>query len=304
MKRVLLALALLGLGVGMAYAQPTNLASGVFVAHQPPGIVYSAEWGSWCPNYVPITSCDQENPHMSIAGGAKGVWYVLGAFDGDKVWCGTEFGLGNYDNGLMSITENGQCPTDALIIPSGNWPGPNTGVSVAATATSWSGNFQPVYWFVSYSYYGDPMLVQLTANPGTGFGGFANCLTPPTGYPAQCFGAMGINMPGIPCCPQQPQQHACCIGDVCVLVFTADECLGMGGVDHPEWANCDGNPCFIPPVPHVCCVGEVCYFVTDDECAAMGGVVHTEYANCDNNPCQIIIPTDPTSWGAIKAIYR
>jgi hypothetical protein len=302
---VLMALALIGLGAGAAHAQPSYLSGGVFIAHHPPGTLYTDEL---CYRYqidFAITSCEEENPTMNLAPSEQGFWYVLGAFDGDKAWCGAEFGLGNYDDNLISIIESGQCPTDALIIPSGNWPGPNAGVSIAATATSWSGNFQPVYWFVSYSYYGDPVLVQLTANPGTGFGGFANCMTPPTSYPASCFGAMGINMPGVPCCPAPTMPHACCIDVVCVLVLTADECTGMGGVDHPEWVFCDPNPCWNPMPPAVCCVGEECFFVPEPECDAMGGIVHPEYEDCgDPNPCEVPVPALPSSWGGLKALYR
>jgi hypothetical protein len=307
MRRALTALAVLALGAGIARAQPSDLSNGVFITHHPPGIVYSAGWGSWCPNYseFAIATCEEQNPTIPLGEEEKGVWFVLGAFDGDKAWCGVEFGLGNYDSGLMSITENGQCPTDALIIPSGNWPGPNTGVSLAATATSWSGNFLPVYWFVSYSYYGDPMLVHLTANPETGFGGFANCLTPPTGYPAQCFGAMGINMPGIACCPALPTQRACCICEECVLVSSAEECMGMGGVYHPEWDTCAGVPCSTNPEPHVCCVGNECFLIDGCDCGLMGGEWFPELDSCGPpNPCETGTLVEPSTWGSIKAMFR
>jgi hypothetical protein len=303
MKRVLLALALIGLGAGIACAQPTNLAGGVFITHYPPGIVYTIDPTDWCATYgqFAISSCDQQNNTIDTELGA--VWYVLAAFnENDKVWCGTEFGLGAYNPGAVAFVGNGQCPTDALVIPAGAWPGPSTGIAVAATGTPWTGNFQPVFWFACYAY--TPTLIQLTNNPATGFGGFANCMTPPTPYTAACFGAMGILQPGIACCPVPPAQHACCIGDACVLVFSTDECLGLGGVDHPDWASCEGNPCFIPPVPGVCCVGEICYFVTQEECDAMGGVMHPEFTECTDTTCHVIIPVDPTSWGAIKAIYR
>jgi hypothetical protein len=139
-----------------------------------------------------------------------------------------------------------------------------------------------VYWFVSYSYYGDPLLVQLTANPGTGFGGFVNCLNPPTAHPAACFGALGINRDGIACCPPTSWPHACCVGSECVLVVDSGECEALGGWDHPEWLSCHPNPCPpVPPFPRVCCVNGVCYLVTEEECEAMGGIYYPELPDCD-----------------------
>lgn len=304
MKRVLLALALAGLGVGVAYAQPDILTDGVFIFHSPPGLVYTSDITDYCPVYAQyaITRCDQENPQVMSGTGA--VWYVLAAWNDAKHWCGTEFGLGAYDPGIVGIAAYGQCPTSALVIPYGTWPGPNTGISLAAAGTPWDGNFQPVYWFGAYAYY--PGLVPLTAHPGTGFGGFADCLTPPTSYPAYAYGAMGLYQTGVPACPPVPTQHVCCVGELCYLVLTADECAAMGGVYHPEWDSCGPpNPCEVIPVPAVCCIGHECFLVLEDECAAMGGIWHPEFPDCGPpNPCDIYTPAEPSSWGAIKAIYR
>jgi hypothetical protein len=308
MKRVLLALALIGLGAGAALAQPTNLAGGVFITHYPPGIVWS-DAQDWCADYASlysISSCEEQNP--MIAGEEHAVWYVLAAFPADdKVWCGAEFGL-YYDQPTCLIGPSGQCPTDALIIPSGApygvWPAPGSGVAISTTATPWSGNYQPVFWFTSYAYLAG--VVQLGVNPATGFGGFANCMTPPAPYVAACFGAMGMLMPGVACCPEAPPLHVCCVGEVCSLVADAQECTDMGGIDHPEWTSCTdpSNPCEIVIPMHVCCVGEQCFVVPETECTAMSGVWHPELDACESTTCQIIVPTDPSSWGAIKAIYR
>ena len=301
MKRVLLALALAGLGVGIAHAQPSDLTGGVFITHYPPGSVYTnTDWCAWYGQYA-ITNCDQQNPRIDAT--VRTVWYVLAAWLGDKNYCGVEFGFGNFDPAALWFAAYGVCPASALPIPYGDWPGPGAGVSLAATDTPWVGNYLPVYWFDVQAYY--PALLQLTAHPGTGFGGFANCLTPPISYPAVCFGGMGLFMPGVPCCPTAPPQHACCVGDLCYLVFTADECAGMGGIDHPEWATCDNDPC-IQPLPDVCCLGHDCFFVPEEECALMGGAWHPEFESCDVQPppCDIYTPAETSSWGAIKAIYR
>ena len=41
------------------------------------------------------------------------------------------------------------------------------------------------------------------------------------------------------------------------------------------------------------------------QCADMGGIWHPEWGYCGPpNPCDIYTPAEPSSWGAIKAIYR
>lgn len=304
MKRVLLALALVGLGAGVAVADPNDLSDGVFIAHYPPGIVYTIDPTDWCATYgqFAITHCEQQNNIIDNPNGA--VWYVLAAWtDADKVWCGVEFGMGNYDPYTLAFVGNGVCPTSALTIPYGPWPAPLTGMSLAATTQPWSGNFTPVFWFASYAYY--PGQIPLAAHPGTGFGGFANCMSPPVGFPAICFGAMGLYAPGVYCCPPQPVPHVCCVGQDCYLVFEG-ECTQMGGVWHPEWDACvPENPCLIPQEPDVCCIGHECLFIFEQDCYAMGGNWHPEYDDCfDPNPCDMYTPVEPSSWGAIKAIYR
>lgn len=299
MKRVLLALALAGLAVGVAHAQPDVLTDGVFIAHYPPGSIYTnSDQCVWYGQYA-ITDCNAQNPRIDAD---HVVWYVLAAWASDKNFCGAEFGFGAYDGGISGFLSFNPCPASALPIPGAGWPGPNAGVSVAATTEPWVGNLLPVYYFDMYVYGAGVM--PLGIHPGTGFGGFANCNTPPASFSAVAFGAMGLFMDGVVACPPEPSQVVCCVGDQCFLVYTPDECAGMGGVFHPEWTSCDGNPCFVPPVPAVCCVGHQCYLVLEDECATMGGAWHPEWPSCDGDPCDIYTPAEPSSWGAIKAIYR
>ena len=307
MKRVLLALALVGLGAGVVYATPNDLSNGVLITHYPPGLQYTTEFDDWCGLYgqYAIQSCEQQNNVIDTQLGT--VWYVLAAWnDNDKVWCGTEFGLGNYNTRVVLFADYGQCPGTALTIPYGAWPAPNTGMSLAATSEPWAGNFQPVYFFASYAYPAQgSTVVPLTPHPNTGFAGFANCLTPPGSYPAVGLGAMGFFTGGVYACPPLPSQFVCCVGEECFLVYNEQECTEMGGVWHPEWDSClPDNPCFVPPVPAVCCVGHTCYLVFEEECIAMEGNWHPEWPSCDDNPCDIYTPVEPSSWGAIKAIYR
>jgi len=299
MKGLVLALALVGLGTGAACAQPEDLDGGVFIVHSPPGLVYT-DTEDYCTAYASqwaITSCDQEHPRVDSY--EVTVWYVLAAWNEAKRFCGVEFGLGAYDPDLCGFADDSPCPASALIIPYGSWPGPGTGVSLAAAGEPWDGNFLPVYFFAAYAYYAGQ--VPLAVHPGTGFAGFADCLTPPTSYPAVAFGAMGLFQDGVPACPP-PVFHVCCVCQECYLVLTEDECAGMGGFYIPHWHSCEGVPCSEMPV--ACCIGHECVLVHEEDCEIMMGHSLPGVCYCDPNPCDVYTPAGASNWGAIKAIYR
>ena len=301
------ALLIAGLATAAAHADPNDLSDGVFIAHHPPQFDWSClnQYGT-CRGYdgcdLGIHGCDEQN--TTIAASAQALWYVLAAWhDSDRVWCGVEFGLGAYDPASVLVLNGSQCPASALAIPYGAWPGPNTGISLGATSEPWAGSFRPVYWFACYAY--GPGEIPLTPHPGTGFGGFANCLIGSRLYPAVCFGSMGLFQPGLTCCPPTPEQHACCVDGNCYLMWTRRECEESGGVWHPEWDSCASRPCYVAPEPAVCCVGHLCYFLLEVDCAAVSGQWHPETLDCGPpNPCDAYTPVAPSSWGSIKAIYR
>lgn len=343
MKKVLLALALLGLGAGMACAQENDLSDGVFIAHHDPDIVYSVPLEGWCQHYIDgykIETCEEQNPSIMTSG--ERIWFLLSAWPSVKTWCGTEFGLGEYDQYCYIFTSYGPCtPGGNLEIPTDYWPGPGEGTAIVTTDVAWHGNWEPVYFFTGYSYYGGCQ-IPFDVDPPTGFGGWGNCDVPPQPFDATCYPAMGILMPGETCCPPEPEPAVCCVGEECYVtlpveceamggvfhpewpdcgppnpceyerfvccvgedcyVTTEDECDGMGGMFHPEWADCGPpNPCEIPRF--VCCVCEECSIITEDECDGLGGEFHPEWDTCDPNPCPAS-PAENTSWGTIKAIYR
>ncbi len=65
MKRVLLALALLGIAVG-ANADPTNLDGGALITHYVPGFVWSDDP---CGDYAlaPLTNCDDQLTTIDVS---------------------------------------------------------------------------------------------------------------------------------------------------------------------------------------------------------------------------------------------
>ena len=191
------------LGEGWALAQSTDLSDGVFIAHAPSGLEYTSSppTGSWCgayAGYAPIDSCSEQINRIDSQ--APVVWYVLAAWSGSKQWCGTEFGLGDYDAENFAIWEHGACfPSSGISIPTSGWPGPNEGIALSTTDVNWSGNFVPVYWFAGYAYGED--VIPLAADPGTGLAGWARC-NDHAEVPADALGGMGLFTDGIYACPE------------------------------------------------------------------------------------------------------
>ncbi len=311
MRTMILALVVLGLAAPLVMAQVTDLSGGVFIAHRPPTMEFSVPPQGWCDYYIEdygISSCNEQYNRIDATGQGS-VWFVLAAWEEDKQWCGTEFGFGDYNPDIYHLVNWGPCfPHMGWELSTPGWPGPREGTMFVIAGdpyTPWYGNFVPVYYFVGYAY--GEGVIPLDSTPGRGllgrpdFGGTCNCLAQPVVYPAECFGAMGISTAGSPCCPSN-LLHVCCLAEQCMLMSDDEQCMQAGGVWHPEWDSCEPNPCSPPEA--VCCIGAVCTIVTEAECNALGGEWHGEWGSCVPNPCEPPSPTNGTTWGFIKALYR
>jgi hypothetical protein len=246
MKNLLLAFVLLGVGAAVAPADENNLTDGVFICHHDPNLIGTPPY-DWCQYYIDgykIEDCESQNPMINTSD--QRVWFLLSAWPEVKTWCGTEFGLGDYDPYCYIFTSFGPCtPGGNLEIPTDYWPGPGEGTAIVTTDLAWHGNWEPVYYFMGYSYYGDCQ-VPFDVDPPTGFGGWGNCEVPPQPFDATCFPAMGILMEGVECCPPDIPIAVCCVGEECFLT-DEDECDALGGEFHPEWDTCEPNPCLPSP---------------------------------------------------------
>jgi hypothetical protein len=253
----------------------------------------------WCGEYAAnyaISACDQQINEIYVSTYQSMLWFVIAAWAEPKVWCGTEFGFGDYvpgATGIMAFLEYGPCyavPGQGLEIPTPGWPGPNEGTAFVVTEGQWAGNFVPVYYFAAYAYgYGDPGVVPLALDPPTSFAGTGNCSSPPTQYDAVCLGGMGVNMPGIYCCPVGPREQVCCdpLTGLCMVVFE-EECLAAGWNWRPDLGeSCDPNPCPPPPPPEAPCCFEngTCSMLIEADCDMLGGIWHPEWDSCDPNLC-------------------
>jgi hypothetical protein len=347
MRVIVVFVALIGMCATNALADENNLAGGVLITHY---VTYPAI------RYVtPLCERYDTDPDFGIDDASEqvcridevlpppgylnpAVWYVVAAFHEDKIWCGTQFGLGDYHPYVFYICGQGECLDNCLMIPTVGWPGPNTGISIAATDEVWEGNYRPIYYFQGYTYLamgGDftPTLLELTDYPGQDFMGFGNCMSPVQTWSAE-GGALGVFMDGIAVYPQTPGAccqldggcevmveaecdgeyfpditcdpnpcpslvGACCFEDGSCLVVLESDCQASGGDWQGINTNCDPNLC--PPPLRACCDDNGnCTLTTQDDC---DGDWFEDEAVCDPNPCPFSA-SEETSWGEIKTKYR
>ncbi len=301
MKRTSWTLLMLALVAGAAHADPSNLAGGVLLAHHVPELPYSTDpppgTGDWCAEYdlYAIGSISEVIAQIDVTAYAPVVWYVIAAWPSeDKEWCGTEFGLADYDGYAFSFVEAFPCfPDEGLEIPTADWPGPLEGTAFVTTTAPWMGNWVPVYFFggYAYAYYG-PQVMAIDVDPPTGFCGFGNCLAPPTQYEVDPMlrGAMGINTPGH--IPQLPELGACCYEYGECQVLLEWECDELGGYLWLPGVPCDPNPCPPPPLGACCFVG-MCEVLLEEDCVLQGGQWLGGGTGCEPNPCEAVCCTDP-----------
>jgi hypothetical protein len=340
--------------VGSASATPEDLSNGVFIAHYSPSMWYTVPGPcELIDTFDPIETCVDQNNRIDGWADHQ-FWFIICAWDEEKEWCTTQIGIEGYDPGVWLFQMNEPCypgggtgvETFSNNFPHGDpWGGPS-GVILTPSDGYWGpANFEPVWWFEGYAYgeaYGTTV-IPLGVDPSTGFAGWVNCEEPPAEFPAESFGAMGVNTDGVYCCPMGMEYFACCFEDGTCELMTQDLCDAAGGEFHPEWDYCEPNECpqpaegaccfaggecvesteewcesvgayWLPDFPCdpnpcptslvVCCFDDgSCEVIGSHTCEEAGGVVFWDYDRCIPNPCPPS-GTDDASWGSIKAMYR
>jgi hypothetical protein len=77
----------------LAHADPDDLSGGVFIAHAPPGVVYTSNVTTWCDSTYLAECEDQVN---TVAANTEAVWFVLSAWSEEKSLCARpSLGKGN-----------------------------------------------------------------------------------------------------------------------------------------------------------------------------------------------------------------
>jgi hypothetical protein len=335
-------LVLVTMGPAPCRGSETDLTGGVLIAHAPEGVEFSTDAPAegWCSAYVPLANAADQINRIDAETGT--VWYVLAAWNEDKRFCGAEFGV-DYSEDSWGMVDYGGCfPVAGLEIPTANWPDPGSGTSLAIQGEEpedqYFGSIVPIYYFTGYAYSATPGTFALTINPDSDQATAGGCGNPPILYDIACLGAMGIFADGVFCSPEVQPTAVCCTQGVCEIV-TQSACEAGGGVWYEEEESCDPNPCPIwgaccygtgscvmtetlgecealggtwhqgydcsldCTLIRACCVGQVCYVMFEAECEAAGGQFMNLFLDCGPpDPCTT--PTNETSWGTIKSLYR
>lgn len=296
MRGLFAPLLLMGLIAFSAQADPTILSGGVLITHYVEQLPYSSDAPTlgWCGEYAAsyaISSFEDQVNRIDTQTYLPASWFVIAAWWEEKTWCGTEYGLGEFNAGLFGFLEWAACypPGGGLEIPTAGWPGPNEGIAFVVTGEAWEGNFVPVMWFGGYAYgYAGAGIIPLGVDPPTAFAGFSNCAAPPEPFAVEPsgWGGMGINMDGIWVGPMTPDPGACCIGEDCSYILE-EQCIALGGNFLGELIPCEPNPC-LPPLG-ACCLPEPlghCQEMSEAECLLMQGQWMGPETTCAPiNPC-------------------
>jgi hypothetical protein len=258
MRRLLLAMAILAITAGVAFAGPN---AGVVLSVQGNALGVETE-GAPCTAIALPATCEE-----LVTGATADVsgisWYlavVVSPAANTPNFNTVVFGMGAYDSyadGYVSFF--GPCVAGALEVSTAGWPGAGTGTAVSWAPDCLYGYMEPVYFFGTYNYGGT---IPLGAHP--------------------------VQPTSVVDCSADPQE---------------DLLEGLGAI---EGANptCPGG---VEPEPGACCFGPTCVMLLETECAGQAGVWYGGECGPDNEPCPQDpdpTPTQETTWGSIKNIYR
>jgi hypothetical protein len=294
-----------------------DLSYGAFLAHYAPSLVFTTDtpdggWGEALQDSEDAIDACEDQLNRIDGHGPHMMWFIISAWVEDRVWCATQVGIAGYDPATWAFHDNGPVYPgggSGLEILTGNFPhgdppGGPSGVILGPEGGEWGpANFEPIWWFEGYAYDYGTTAIALDVDPSTGFGGWFNCENPPSEFPADCFGAMGVGTDGIYCCPESvPPERACCFEDGACLLLIEAECEAAGGTWYP-WAQvCDPNPCV--SMLRACCFPDrVCVLMSEYACTTVGGVWYEDVESCDPNPCPhcdylIDVPNGGEIWAA------
>jgi hypothetical protein len=176
------------------------------------------------------------------------------------------------------------------------WPYPGSGTSVVF-AQALTASVDEVYCFAGYGPEGATW--GLVANPDAG-GMFADDGNPSLLDDIAGFGSLGFGVPGTTPVPASHVPGSCCFTDGHCELLCESECTGsfLG-----EGIPCEPNLCPPPPMGACCLPDQTCEVLTEQGCLDVQGTFLGVDVPCvPGETC--VIPTEKTSWGQIKNIYR
>jgi hypothetical protein len=145
------------------------------------------------------------------------------------------FGIGDYDPELLDIVYAQPCmtPPRPLEISTQNWPGPNSGTTLAWSPSCLEGDVQPIYSFGVYAY--GPGAIPLDAHPVVPTG-VTDCMVNSQEDLFDGMGVMGCrgDEGRNPNCPSGEEVGACCFFTNCTQMEES-RCRNQGG----DWEGGD-----------------------------------------------------------------
>jgi len=298
MKKLLTAVAILACMGSLALAGP-NEGGVIFVHYSDVGVVPpEAVW-------VDGGLTSLANANAQAPADTPSMWFAYAAFNGcalprvSVVSWGCQFDAGV--TGLLWWTGPAGSSELKYEPQSGEgifWPYPGTG-ELLGFASALTGQIDELYCFPGYGPEGATF--GLTPNPDPVQGGvFADDGNPSVLDVIAGFGVMGFGVPGYVPTVVEHFPGACCFPDGHCEYVCESACDGnfLG-----EMIPCEPqNPC-PPPIMGACCFLDYsCEVMTPDACALANGTYMGDNTECLPDTC--VVPTQKTSWGQIKNIYR
>jgi len=276
-------------------------AGGTLIVHAQPGIQYSSDHGSYCGDLA-LAGCDEAI--TAVSGSDLVVFHAIAAFAPrvlditprlKAVTFGVEYSIG------IDIIDHGGCG-DFQLNTSG-WPqsGSGTAISFDQVQTAY---LTPLCWFAAYNADApSPRLFALTPHPTQG-GYFADDELPAQLDLIAGYGALGFDQPGdLPCPLAGGGYGACCFPDSHCEERVPADCTTAGGEFLGAGTACAPGGCNGVTAGACCYSNGECAVTSEGMCEAAGGSFQGAGSACAPGLCSPV-PSEPISWGAVKARYR
>ncbi|MBD3161546.1 MAG: hypothetical protein GF346_04925 [Candidatus Eisenbacteria bacterium] len=340
-KRILLGgMVILLIGAGPALGAGKN-DGGAMLIHTTNAEAYTSSMqpcGTTWDQYAPAT-CEDVVTQADLGSDSvrQLVWYVA-AFhpDADPGVTVVFFGHNhNFPPGEGWLDTWNFCgPDGTLEVADAGWPEDvNAGNSVAFGAPVVDDHFFPFYWFAAYAF--DGIFMEIGPNPTGGYASFVSDDNPGFEDVITRFGTLRFYEPGETVCPVAPTVGACCLPDGTCAILLEPECEQQPtlGQYQGDDTTCDAISC-----------GACCYWrrqedsffrscvvtgMTDCEEGSwaqwkrwipvqgdsVGSNWSTAGTECGTeeeretkwyceDPLEIPNPTEETSWGRLKSLFR
>lgn len=186
---------------------------GALIIHTDPSTTYTAGYDYCDQDYLNPGNCISANTQVDsdLEGEAVIVWalasFPAGSSPGVTV---VEFGI-DHTVSSGNIVSYGPCGPNVIEIPDPNFPGSDSGMTVAFYPSVYKSLF-PFYWFAVYGRSGDTF--GTSENPATGNASFVDEGNPPQTDYIYRFGYARWGSPGDNDCPPSVERREATLGEI------------------------------------------------------------------------------------------